>query len=244
MPEELRTDSVVIFDGDDTLWETEQLYDRRRSEAADLVRFLGLDSDKFEDLQRALDVENVSRFGLSPERFPTSSVQAYQTLANAAGQPEDIRISDQIFAISARVFDDIAPLALDVENVLRQLRFSCRLGLLTKGDPVIQAKRIEDSGLLSYFSDISIVGEKDASAFSEMLQNLGSPPRRAWSVGNSLRSDILPAIQIGMSAIWIEAHVWAHEQTDTAEELEHHPRLFIEHGLSAVPSVVAGIRGE
>lgn len=230
--------TAVIFDGDDTLWETEELYDQCRSEAARIVQDLELDGDHFEKLQRELDVKNVARFGLSPERFPTSSVQAYELLASAAGKPVKQEVADRIFAVSSRVFQQRAPLYSNVEEVLEEVRVSHKLGLLTKGDHNVQTKRIDDSGLRSYFDAIRIVDEKDKTAFMAMLNELRTQPGKAWSVGNSLRSDILPALEIGMRAIWIETHVWEHERAHGYESLSD-PRLFFGERLKDIPTMLS-----
>lgn len=92
--------------------------------------------------------------------------------------------------------------------------------LLTKGDPGVQEKRIEDSQLGALFSLISIVPEKDVEAFLEVLDATGATAALPLSIGNSVPSDINPALETGMSAIWVDAHVWEHErrETDLLEE--------------------------
>ena len=87
---------MVIFDGDDTLWSTEPLYDDARAAAAEIVERAGLDAGEWERLERDIDVQNVQRFGLSSERFPTSCVEAYQTLARESSGPS-IQMSPQTF---------------------------------------------------------------------------------------------------------------------------------------------------
>ena len=77
--------STIVFDGDDTLWETELLYDRARSEAATLAATVGLSPDEFESLQKLIDISNAQTMGLSSARFPTSSIQAFEELARRKG---------------------------------------------------------------------------------------------------------------------------------------------------------------
>ncbi len=89
------TDGVVIFDGDDTLWETEILYDEARDDAAALVATTGIDRESFVDLQRQIDVRNVARLGLTKERFPTSSVEAYRELAGRRGDVASDTIAER-----------------------------------------------------------------------------------------------------------------------------------------------------
>src|SRR5713226_8539462 len=94
----------VVFDGDDTLWSTEQLYDDARSRARRVVADSGLDGAKWEELDRLIDVENVTRFGHSIERFPTSCAQAYEDLCRSAGQVPDPSVAERIRDAARSVF--------------------------------------------------------------------------------------------------------------------------------------------
>src|SRR5713101_3368395 len=94
----------VIFDGDDTLWSTEQLYDDARSDARGVVANLGLDGAVWEELERRIDVQNVAKFGYSTKRFPTSCVQAYEELCKNVGRAPDAAIAEQIRCVAESVF--------------------------------------------------------------------------------------------------------------------------------------------
>lgn len=120
-------------------------------------------------------------------------------------------------------------------SVLESLRPEYRLALLTQGDPVVQEKRIDDSELREFFETIHIVDRKDEGAFVRVLEELGEHAAVSWSVGNSLPSDINTALRIGMSAIYIEAHVWEHER----REVEPAPgRFFAASSLRDLPKIV------
>jgi putative hydrolase of the HAD superfamily len=203
-----RRENLVIFDADDTLWYVEPLYDRARSAVRAIVASAGLDGAAWEALERRRDVTNVVRFGLSPERFPTSCVEAYQQLSGSS----DSRLEARIRAAASTVFTAPAPVAEGAAFALETLASVARLALLTKGDEVVQRSRLGASGLAPYFEAVSIVAEKNEVAFRALLVHFDSRPQQAWSVGNSLRSDIIPAIALGMRAIWIDAHVWEYER--------------------------------
>src|SRR5437764_9109393 len=128
------TDQVVIFDGDDTLWSVEALYDDARTMAASIVAKEGYDATEFEKLQRSIDVVNVAKLGLSPDRFPTSSVEAYQQLALRAGRQPIVESERAVWSASASVFDVEAPLMPHAHDVLAMLQGSFRLHLLTNAD--------------------------------------------------------------------------------------------------------------
>lgn len=225
-----------MFDGDDTLWQTEFLYDRARDRSAAIAASVGIDADEFRETQRLIDVENVAKLGLSRTRFPTSSLEAYKTLGSKAGFDLSEVIGQQIYDASATVFTDTAPLYEGVERVLEQLVGGYRIALLTKGDEQIQLRRLEHSGLGSYFEYVSVVAEKSTPEFRQILKHLDVDVEGSWSIGNSLRSDIQPALDLGMSAIWIDQYVWAHEANQY--ETHDHPRLFLASEIEQVPNIL------
>ncbi|MEW6470646.1 MAG: HAD family hydrolase [Actinomycetota bacterium] len=206
---------LVVFDGDDTLWFVEHLYDRARSAAADLVARFGLDPVAWEQLQRAIDVRNVEVMGLQATRFPTSCARAYIDAACSAGvQPTAARAAE-VWACASQVFDWDAQPADGVRDVLEELSRSFRLALLTKGDGWVQRRRVADSGLGGYFCAVEIVDDKSSETFRAVVAGCGAELALSWSVGNSLASDINPALECGMRAVWVDAHVWEHERRET-----------------------------
>lgn len=205
---------VVVFDGDDTLWFVEHLYDRARAEAAELVGSLGLDPADWEARQRLIDVANVATMGLQATRFPTSCAKAYTDASLAAGRLPSAGEASKVWGCAAQVFDWEALPALGVADLLDDLTADFRLVLLTKGDLWVQKKRVGDSGLERFFTSVEIVEQKTAESFRWLLDSLAADPAESWSVGNSLPSDINPALATGMNAVWVDAHVWEHERRE------------------------------
>jgi putative hydrolase of the HAD superfamily len=205
--------AAIVFDGDDTLWSTEPLYDRARDEARTEVVRSGLDGAEWEQLERKIDVENVRHFGFSIERFPTSCVQAYEAMARARGVPADPEVRERVRSAARSVFSQDPPLLPGARETLQCLRArGVKLALLTKGDHELQERRVQRSGLADLFDVIHIVAEKPPTKFRDIVTALEVQPNDAWSVGNSVRSDILPAVEAGLRAVWIDAHVWEHER--------------------------------
>lgn len=224
-----------MFDGDDTLWFVEPLYDRARSSVAAYVEQRGLSRSRWDRLQRAIDVENVARFGLSKERFPTSCVEAFDQVAAEFGLTVTGDERRRVYDLAASVFESHAEVAPGAAGVLARLRDTATLVLLTKGDESVQRARIEQAGLSHSFDSIRIVDDKTESTFFEVLRDANVDPADAWSVGNSVASDINPALWLGMSAIWIDAHVWEHErrESDLVEG-----RVFTASALTDVVSII------
>lgn len=226
---------VIVFDGDDTLWRVEHLYDRAREQAAAIAAETGIEPVHWSQIQREIDVANVPKFGLSRFRFPQSSASAYERAAVEMGVCVDDEVKRRIEAASAAVFETAAPLMPGVFEVLDELAETYRLALLTQGDRIVQNRRIADSGLADRFEIVRIVGYKDEQSFSALLDELGSASTNAWSVGNSIPSDINPALRAGMTAVWIDAYVWAHERREVPQSSD---RIVVCDSLRALPAAL------
>jgi len=208
---------AIIFDGDDTLWLTELLYDQARQHARRVVEAAGFDGAAWEALERKLDVANVERLGHTLARFPTSCVEAYRAICLEAGRAPEIRVETDVRAAANEAFEMQAPLVPSARKTLTA--FKARgylLALLTKGDPILQRRRIDQSGLAPLFDLIMVVEEKTPEIIASVLKKLGVNPDSAWSVGNSLRSDIYPSLAAGVQPVWIDAHVWEYERDHDA----------------------------
>ncbi len=234
----------VIFDGDDTLWYSERLYDHARAEVARIVAENGLDPTEWERLQRVRDVELVATHGFSATRFPLSNVQAYREVAERAGLEVRPEVIEVIEAEARGVFDRHAEVVSGAQDVLSNLRARGKLALVTRGEPWVQERRIQHSGLAEFFHVIEIVSEKTPEIFRSVACSLGVPPGEGWSVGNSLASDVYPALAAGLSAIWVDAHVWEYERARDALAADHVikatrlaqvPRLLDTHVATTLP---------
>ena len=209
------TKKCVIFDGDDTLWLTENLYDSCRTKARAIVESCGLDGSQWESLVQKRDQELVVTMGHSPERFPGSCRLAYKEICTHWDPEIEYRINEEV----SKVFSLKALQIVEASGVLRHLKekgFS--LALLTKGDLAVQQKRIWDSGLEDAFDLIRIVETtKSPEILLDMVRTLNSEPSKSWMVGNSLKSDVYPALAAGLKTIWIPAHVWEYEKVDSSD---------------------------
>lgn len=228
------TRRLLVFDGDDTLWRVEPLYDEARRRARAVVADAGLPADRWEALERARDVANVNTFGVSAVRFPTSCVEAYEEAAHEAARPVDAEVRERVRAAARTAYEASAPLVPAVDATLAALSNDYTLVLLTKGDTWLQERRIDESGLGSFFIQTYIRPQKTLDEFREVLDDMNCPAESGWSIGNSLASDINPAISAGMHAIWIDAPVWEYERRErspasrdvlTAKTLQEVPRI-------------------
>jgi putative hydrolase of the HAD superfamily len=227
----------VVFDGDDTLWSTEQLYDDARSKARRLVAESRLNAVKWEELERRIDVEKVATLGYSTERFPASCIQAYEEVCRGEGRSPDPSVAEQVRRAARSVFERDPPVVSGARETLMRLRArGTRLALLTKGDRELQSRRIERSGLRDFFDVVQVVPEKSPAAIRGVVASLGVDVECAWMVGNSMRSDVLPAINAGLRAVWINAHVWEYERV---HDYPLNDRVVAVSNLTDIPALIA-----
>ena len=226
--------NMIIFDGDDTLWSTMPLYDSAKRRFADCVESLVPSPNYAIGRLDEIDHANVAYFGFSKERFPKSMVEAYRVLCRENGRLPKSVIESQLLAAGQAVFTSPVVLFPDADECLARLAQRAKLVLATKGDPDIQGQRIEESNLGHYFSDIRILAEKTDQQFRDILFAHGWEFPGAWSVGNSIRSDINPALRAGLSAVLIPRTTWQYEH----EPLLPSPRLFVKDTLTGAADVI------
>ena len=204
--------AAIIFDGDDTLWVTEWLYDQAGQELRLIVESTGLDGEAWEAEFRSRDLANVKQFGFNSGRFATSAVTAYSILCERSGIPVDSHIVSRLARAAGTVFQRAAPTVAGARTTLGALHEDYQLILLTKGDPAVQRKRLADSGLLKFFDGVVIVPEKSEQTFRDVCAEFDVDVTRSWAVGNSLPSDIVPAVAAGLQGVWVDAHSWEYEK--------------------------------
>ncbi len=119
-------------------------------------------------------------------------------------------------------------------EALSALHGRCRLALLTKGEYALQERRISESAFREVFERVTIVEHKDRETFLRVAKEFGADPERTWSVGDSFRSDIKPALEAGLHAIWIPQETWGYE-TGTSE---HHERLLQIGSIRELPTAL------
>jgi len=182
-----------------------------------------------------IDHANVSKLGFSKERFPRSMRDTYSALCTEYARPFDKETDDFVQKIGSAVFQ-ASPRILDgVTTVLSKLQANnVRLILATKGDREVQEKRVQISGLRSYFDSVHILSDKGLKEFVRLIQTESVPIQNGWSVGNSARSDINPALAAGLNAIWIPRETWVHEEAEVAVS----SRLHVAKSILEVPVII------
>ena len=199
---------VVAFDADDTLWVNEPYF--RKTEDAFCVLLQGYLSRH--DLERELlktEIDNLPLYGYGVKGFMLSMVEAAIRITNGT---ISIDVIIKILDLGKNLLNEPIELLDGVENVLQSLQGNYRLVVATKGDLLDQERKLRKSGLGKYFHHIEIMSEKDDANYLKLIKHLDIKPDELLMIGNSLKSDILPVLNIGGYAIHVPYHItWVHE---------------------------------
>jgi putative hydrolase of the HAD superfamily len=230
-----RLQALVIFDGDDTLWRTMPLYTDAKRRFFALMSGLVPSASGIEEEFEERDRNNVAQWGFTLERFRNSMVETYRECVSRTGNRPQFKREEQISRIAASVMRRRAAPMGYAKTILEKLAPSFRLVLLTKGEYELQNRRIAESGLRELFERAMIVDHKDAGAFRQLVAELKVNPRLAWSVGDSLRSDIRPALAAGLRAVWVPQATWSYEEDAPPGS---HGRFAQIHSLRELPNLL------
>lgn len=208
--------TTVALDADDTLWQNEHFFRLTQQRFADLLA----EYTDIPDLnQRLIDAvtRNLRFYGFGAKGFALSMVET-------ALEVTDHRVPGTVIAEILAAGRELLNFAIEtlpyVDQALKLLEARYRLILITKGDVFDQERKLAASGLADYFAAIEIVADKSRSTYERVFQRHTEGPDHTVMVGNSLRSDIVPALEAGAFAIYVPHDLtWAYEQAD--EPLDH-----------------------
>ncbi len=226
---------TIAFDADDTLWHNETLYTVTQEKFARLL----VDYKDPADIERELydtEMRNLRLFGYGIKGFTLSMIETAIELSD--GKIRGYEIQTIVEFAKEMLQAPVQPLE-DVEKVLSHLADNFQLILITKGDLFDQETKIARSGLAPYFQGIEIVSEKTPRVYIKLLAKYDVEPHQFLMVGNSLRSDILPVLEIGGQAVYIPyAITWAHE---VVEEGEAQKQYHVLNQIGFLPELVRQI---
>ena len=214
--------SAIGFDADDTLWQNEQLYKLTEK------RFTALLADYAEanDLSnRLLEAErrNLKAYGFGIKGFTLSMIET--AIEVTEGRVPSTVIHQIVDAGRDLLSHPIEPLP-HARATLEQLSGDYRLVLITKGDLFDQERKLAQSGLGELFSAIEIVSDKSVATYERIFSRHGDGPQQSMMVGNSLKSDIVPAIEAGCWGVFVPHDLtWAYEHVDEPTAAERFRKL-------------------
>ncbi len=205
---------VIGFDADDTLWVNETFFREAELEFARLLSPYET-ANKIDQELFKKEMDNLELYGYGVKAFVLSMVESAIEISNGSVTNKTL---GKILNIGKSMINQPVKLLDDVENVLKTLAKKYRLILATKGDLLDQERKLEKSGLTDYFHHIEVLSDKKEANYSKLLNHLDINPSEFLMIGNSLKSDILPLVNIKAHAIHVPFHTtWAHEQVSVEE---------------------------
>ncbi len=222
----------IGFDADDTLWQNEQFF---RGAEARFAALLGGDPGLTERLHAA-ERRNLGHYGFGIKGFTLSMIE---TAIEATEGRVPASVIAKILAEGREMLRHPVHLLPDVAEVLGQLARTHRLVVITKGDLLDQERKLAASGLGDLFHGVEIVSDKTPETYARAFARHGAGAEGAMMVGNSLKSDVIPALQAGAWGVHIPHDLtWSYEQ---AEPPVHAPRFRAIDRLAELPALLEGL---
>jgi putative hydrolase of the HAD superfamily len=207
----------IAFDADDTLWAHENVFVDAKARCVELLRPYLQPDQNLEEKLYLFERKNLKLFGYGVKGFTLSMIETAIELSKGKITGAEIQ---QIIDLAKEMLDHPIHLLDYVPEAIAALQPHFTLLIITKGDLFAQEGKIARSGLAEEFEIIEIVSEKDETTYSNLLQRYAIDPAHFLMMGNSLRSDVLPIVNIGGRALHLPFEfTWHHEAvTETTEE--------------------------
>ena len=227
--------TCLIFDADDTLWENNIYFEKAIEEFLDLISPIAPDPQQVMGVLRKVEREFIPQRGYGSRNFIDSLVETFRRLY--AGKDGE-GYHQAIERIGERLLNHPMTIMPEAASTLGLLSARYRLMVFTKGDFHEQSSKVARSGLQEHFERIEIVEEKNTDAYHKLVLRHRLERRSTVMVGNSPRSDVLPALEAGLWAVFVpHPHTWELEH----EEVKPHPRLLMAQSLRDLPSLLAEV---
>lgn len=227
----------IILDFDDTLVETTIQFYQAQDEFATEMERIGCAKDEVISVLEKLDIENVVKSGgFYKHCFPKAMGDTYQYFCSITNQKVCNNFKTKLENIGWQVFDKEPVDIPGAKDVVKELAKEFPLFLVTKGDKDNQLKRVKQKGFYEYFKRVYVVSNKKDKELSNIIKENDLDAGRSWMIGNSMKSDINPAIKQGIKGIHVvHPHTWFFEEEEPVGD-------FIE--VNDIRKVVPVIMGE
>jgi putative hydrolase of the HAD superfamily len=200
---------VIAFDADDTLWVNEPYFQQTELAFCQLLEAYLPVQEVSQELFKT-EMKNLTLYGYGVKGFMLCMIE---TLSRVSNDSASILLVNKVIELGQALLQQPVNLLDGAEEVLRQLKSDFRLVVATKGDLLDQERKLRKSGLQNYFHHIEIMSDKQTGDYQKLLKHLDCNPENFLMLGNSIKSDILPVLELGGYAAHIPYHTtWAHEQ--------------------------------
>ncbi len=205
----LKNIEIIAFDADDTLWENENFFRDGEKQFCEILNEFQPNELIMEELFR-VEVQNMEIYGYGIKAFILSLVETALLVSKKQVRPEQV---EAILGIGKSMLEKEVILLDGIREVLEELSPRYRLVLATKGDLLDQERKLKKSGLMNYFHHIEVMTHKKEENYQQLLKHLDIEADQFLMIGNSLKSDILPVINLGGAAVHVPYYTtWVFEQ--------------------------------
>lgn len=221
---------VIAFDADDTLWVNEPYFQDIEHQFCQLLEdYLPLHSISQELFKT--EMQNLALYGYGVKGFMLSMIE---TALRISDKTIHLDIVEKAIELGKELLQKPIELLQDIEIVLQTLKNHYRLVVATKGDLLDQERKLQKSDLVTYFHHIEIMSDKQEKDYHKLIKRLDIKPAELLMIGNSLKSDILPVLNIGGHGIHVPYHLtWSHEHHE--HKIEHENFKQVEKIIEILP---------
>lgn len=218
----MRQLTTIGFDADDTLWHHEKYFVSTKARFVELLAPYA-DAERIDQQLHDTEIANVGQYGFGVKSFTLSMVETAIAATNG-GVPATV-IADILQLGRDMLVHPVDPFP-GVRDALEALRPTHKLLVVTRGDLIDQERKLAASGLLGYFHEIEIVSDKTRPVYEQIFARHGDGPQRAMMIGNSMRADVVPAIEAGAFGVHIPSdYVWSMDLDDDPKDAARFRRL-------------------
>ena len=227
--------TTLCFDADDTLWHNERFFQMTQAHFATLLADY-VESDDLADHLLAAEKRNLGRYGFGIKGFVLSMIE---TALDVTDRQVPGHVIAEIIAAGHDMLAHPIELLPGVADTVAKLAPKYRLILITKGDLLDQERKIAQSGLGEVFDSVEIVSDKTRDAYIDIFARHETSPETTLMAGNSLKSDVLPAIEAGAWGVYIPHGVnWKIEAADPPDDQEKYRKA---REFTELPKIIAAI---
>ena len=211
---------VIAFDADDTLWVNEPYFREAEDRFCELLEDYLPHHAVSKELFKT-EMDNLELYGYGVKSFILSMIE---TIGRITDYRADMKLINRAIALGRELLNRPIEIFDGVEDILVQLNGEYRVVMATKGDLLDQERKLVKSGLEKHFHHIEIMSDKKVSDYRKLLKHLDCTPENFLMIGNSIRSDVMPVLELGGYAVHVPYHTtWAYEKVDIPIE---DPRFF------------------
>jgi len=206
----------LLIDADDTLWENNIYFERAIANFISFLNHREYTPEQVREVLYEVERENIRTHGYGMHSFALALVRCFEQLSV---EPLTPALHETIHGFAYAIAEHPMEIFPEVGETLAELAQRHHLILVTKGNITEQNGKVERSGLKEHFSAVEVVAEKDAATYNAVVEKYGLVREQTWMIGNSPKSDINPALEAGLHAVFVPHHnTWMLER----DELKPH----------------------